>query len=63
MIQCIAENGVGIATVQVGILKRIVVIDDREENRLTLINPVIKNSRGEQVGMEGCLSIPKTRES
>ena len=53
------ENGVGIAAVQVGILKRIVVIDDREENRLTLINPVIKNSRGEQVGMEGCLSIPK----
>lgn len=53
------ENGVGIAAVQVGILKRIVVIDDREENKLTLINPVIKNPKGEQVGMEGCLSVPQ----
>lgn len=51
-------DGVGIAAVQVGVLKRIVVIDDREGNKLTLINPKIKNPSGEQSGFEGCLSIP-----
>ncbi|WP_455258422.1 peptide deformylase [Peptoniphilus asaccharolyticus] len=53
------SDGVGIAAVQVGILKRIVVIDDREGNKFTLINPVIKNPTGEQLGMEGCLSVPQ----
>lgn len=53
------SDGVGIAAVQVGSLRRIVVIDDREEHKFTLINPKIKNPSGEQLGIEGCLSIPQ----
>lgn len=51
-------NGVGLAAPQVGILKRIVVIDVDYENPLVLINPVIVEKSGEQTGDEGCLSIP-----
>lgn len=51
-------NGVGLAAPQVGILKRLVVIDIGEGNPITLINPVIINKSGEQTGDEGCLSIP-----
>lgn len=51
------ENGVGLAAPQVGILKRIVVIDIGEEP-LVLINPVILETSGEQTGDEGCLSVP-----
>ena len=51
-------NGVGLAAPQVGILKRIVVIDICDGNPLTLINPVIVESDGEQEGEEGCLSLP-----
>ncbi len=51
--------GVGLAAPQVGILKRIVVIDTYEENeRFALVNPVITHVDGEQVGEEGCLSLP-----
>ena len=49
--------GVGLAAPQIGILKRIVVIDVGE-GPVTLINPVIKDMDGEQTGEEGCLSIP-----
>ena len=49
--------GVGLAAPQVGILKRIVVIDV-EEGPLLLINPVITQTSGEQTGEEGCLSLP-----
>lgn len=49
-------NGVGLAAPQIGILKRIVVIEVDEE--LVLINPVILETGGEQVGYEGCLSVP-----
>lgn len=49
--------GVGLAAPQVGILKRIVVIDT-DDNPIVLINPVILETSGEQTGDEGCLSVP-----
>lgn len=49
--------GVGLATPQVGILKRIVVIDVGA-GPLVLINPEILETSGEQTGEEGCLSVP-----
>ena len=53
-----AANGVGLAAPQVGILKRIVVIDTTGEDPYILINPRIVAADGEQTGMEGCLSVP-----
>ena len=50
-------NGVGLAAPQVGILKRIVVIDTGDGLHV-LINPVILETDGEQTGGEGCLSVP-----
>ncbi len=50
-------NGVGLAAPQVGILKRIVVIDIGE-GPIVLINPEILETSGEQTGQEGCLSLP-----
>ncbi len=50
-------NGVGIAGPQVGVLRRVVVIDIGE-GRIDLINPEIVSAEGSQVGREGCLSIP-----
>lgn len=51
-------NGVGLAAPQVGILKRVVVIDIGDDNAYTLINPEIIEADGEQTGEEGCLSLP-----
>ena len=51
-------NGVGLAAPQVGILKRIVVIDCTGEDLLIMINPKIIEMSGEQTGSEGCLSVP-----
>ena len=50
-------NGVGLAAPQVGILKRIVVIDTTGEDLYVLINPRIVETSGEQTGYEGCLSV------
>ena len=50
-------DGVGLAAPQVGILKRIVVIDIGE-GPIVLINPEILETSGEQTGDEGCLSVP-----
>lgn len=50
-------NGVGLAAPQVGILKRIVVIDIGD-GLIELINPVITYKKGEQINAEGCLSVP-----
>ncbi len=50
-------NGVGLAAVQVGVLKRIVVIDTGDDPIL-LINPRIVEVSGEQTGNEACLSVP-----
>ena len=59
------SNGIGLAAVQVGILKRILVIDisnkDEKKKPLSLINPVIKKVSNEtSIYEEGCLSIPDT---
>ncbi|MGN1151576.1 MAG: peptide deformylase [Lachnospiraceae bacterium] len=51
-------NGVGLAAPQVGILKRIVVIDVTGEDPILMINPKIIETSGEQEGYEGCLSVP-----
>jgi len=53
-------NGVGLAAPQVGVLKRIVVIDvsPDEPDPIILINPRIVEKSGEQTGYEGCLSVP-----
>ena len=51
-------NGVGLAAPQVGILKRIVVIDATGEDPFVMINPRIIETSGEQTGYEGCLSLP-----
>ena len=51
-------NGVGLAAPQVGILKRIVVIDVCDGDAYVLINPRITEADGEQLGDEGCLSLP-----
>lgn len=51
-------NGVGLAAPQVGILKRVVVIDVTGEDPYILINPRIVETSGEQTGNEGCLSVP-----
>lgn len=51
-------NGVGLAAPQVGVLKRVVVIDVTGEDPHIFINPRIVESSGEQTGQEGCLSVP-----
>ena len=53
-----AANGAGLAAPQVAVLKRVCVIDT-EDGYFELVNPVIKSARGEQSGLEGCLSVPK----
>ena len=59
MIETMYEaNGVGLAAPQVGILRRIVVIEVEEGNVIELINPKIIAYAGEQTGTEGCLSVP-----
>lgn len=53
--------GVGLAAPQVGILKRVIVIDNRDEEngkRFYMINPDIIEREGEEISMEGCLSVP-----
>ena len=59
------SNGIGLAAVQIGILKRVLVVDvsnkDEKNQPIVLINPVIKNlSDDTSVYEEGCLSIPET---
>ncbi len=50
------EQGAGLAAPQVGILRRVVVVDV-EEGYFEFINPVITAQKGEQMGWEGCLSV------
>ena len=58
MKETLAEaNGVGLAAPQVGILRRVVVVDTGED-MLELVNPELLETSGEQVGSEGCLSVP-----
>lgn len=51
------EEGVGLAAPQVGILRRLIVIDVGE-GPIILINPLIIEKEGENIGLEGCLSVP-----
>lgn len=51
-------NGIGLAAPQLGLLQRVIVIAAEGSRPTGLINPVIVKSEGEQVGEEGCLSIP-----
>lgn len=51
------SGGVGLAAPQIGILRRVVVVDDDGE-LIELVNPEILETSGEQDGMEGCLSVP-----
>lgn len=53
-----AANGCGLAAVQVGVLRRIVVIETEESGLIELINPKIIAKSGKQEEVEGCLSIP-----
>lgn len=55
-----ASGGVGLAAPQVGILRRVIIVDTGDEV-LELINPVITKSSGHQDSFEGCLSIPGLR--
>ena len=51
------SGGVGLAAPQIGILRRVVLVDNGEEV-LELINPTLLETDGEQIGAEGCLSVP-----
>ena len=51
-------SGVGLAALQVGVPKRIILVDGEEDGLIVLINPVIIKSEGEVVAEEGCLSVP-----
>lgn len=51
-------NGIGLAAPQLGILQRVVVIAPEGTRAIPLINPEIVSAEGEQIGQEGCLSIP-----
>ena len=51
------SGGVGLAAPQIGILRRIVLVDNGEEV-LELVNPTMVETDGEQIGAEGCLSVP-----
>jgi len=52
-----AASGVGLAAPQVSVQQRVIVVDVGE-NPITLVNPEITTAEGEQVGLEGCLSLP-----
>ncbi|MGM9647892.1 MAG: peptide deformylase [Eubacteriales bacterium] len=52
------SGGVGLAAPQVGVLRRVVVVETEPGNLIELINPVIVEKSGSQTGQEGCLSLP-----
>lgn len=51
-------NGAGLAAPQIGILRRVVVVVDDQDNMVELVNPQLIHMEGEQTGLEGCLSVP-----
>lgn len=51
-------QGAGLAAPQVGILRRVVIVVNENDEMLELVNPVILRQEGEQEGYEGCLSVP-----
>ena len=52
------KEGVGIAAPQVGVLRRVVIVEPNPETTMTLVNPEILERSGAVEGMEGCLSVP-----
>jgi peptide deformylase len=52
------EDGVGLAAPQVAVLRRAAVVDTEDGNKVELVNPQIVFAEGEQIGFEGCLSVP-----
>ena len=59
MADTLAEaGGVGLAAPQVGILRRVCIVEDEQGEIIELINPEIIKTEGEQTGLEGCLSVP-----
>ena len=52
------SGGVGLAAPQVGILRRVCIVEDEQGEIIELINPEIIKTEGEQTGLEGCLSVP-----
>lgn len=51
------EEGIGLAAPQIGVLKRLIVIDIGDGNVYKMINPVVSDESGEQIAEEGCLSV------
>ena len=59
MADTLAEaGGVGLAAPQVGILRRVCIVEDEQGEIIELINPEIIKTEGKQSGLEGCLSVP-----
>ncbi len=54
----IESNGVGLAAPQIGIIRRVVLVINENDEIMEIINPVILEQSGEQEGFEGCLSVP-----
>ena len=54
-------EGVGLAAPQVGISKRVVIIEPTEGDITEMINPVITKAKGSQIGLEGCLSVDSSK--
>ena len=52
------SGGVGLAAPQVGILRRVCVVQNEDDEIIELVNPEIIYTEGEQTGLEGCLSVP-----
>ena len=52
------SGGVGLAAPQVGILRRVCVVQNEDDEIIELVNPEISYTEGEQTGLEGCLSVP-----
>ena len=56
-----SKNGLGIAAPQVGILKRVIIVVDNDDNKIEIINPEILEQSGSQKNIEGCLSVRDIR--
>ncbi|NLU23538.1 MAG: peptide deformylase [Clostridiales bacterium] len=54
----VESNGVGLAAPQVGILRRVCVVMNEDDEIIELVNPTVVSTEGEQTGFEGCLSVP-----
>ena len=62
MVETMYENeGIGLAAPQVGILKRVIVMDVEDGNVYKMVNPIIIKKSGEQTDQEGCLSVPERK--